>query len=78
MNEITKQIIEVGKLIGKKVFIKHYVSGSYYNDTESSFTFTTDDFEFYAYNILNGKYELLSVKYRASFGRYYLVSFKDN
>ena len=77
MNEIAKQIIELGKLIGKKVFIKHYCNGSIYNDSETSFTFTTDDFEFYGYNILSGKFELLSVKYRASFGRYYLVSFKD-
>ena len=34
MNEIAKQIIEVGKLIGKKVFVKRYdsLNGLYYND----------------------------------------------
>lgn len=79
MNEISKQIIEVGKLIGKKVFVKRYdkLNGVYYNDSEVATTFSVDDFEFYAYDILNGKISLLTIKYTAKFGKYHLVTFKD-
>lgn len=77
MNEIAKQIIELGKLIGKKVFVKHYCEGEFYNDNEVAETFTVDDFEYYAYDILCGKISLLVLKYKPKFGRYYLVTFKD-
>ena len=77
MNEIVYQIIELGKLIGKKVFVKHYADGSYYNDSDVPEIFTNEDFEFYAYDILNGEISLLTIRYTAKFGKYYLVTFKD-
>ena len=77
MNEIVYQTIELGKLIGKKVFVKHYADGSYYNDSDVPEIFTNEDFEFYAYDILNGEISLLTIRYTAKFGKYYLVTFKD-
>jgi hypothetical protein len=77
MNEIALQIIEIGKLIGKKVFVKHYHECTFYNDNEVPETFTVDDFDFYSYDILCGEIELMDIKYTAKFGRYYLVTFKD-
>ena len=77
--EINNQLIEIGKLIGKKVFVKRYdsLNGVYYNDNEVATTFSVDDFEFYASDILNGEISLLTIRYTAKFGRYYLVTFKD-
>ena len=79
MNEISKQIIEVGKLIGKKVFVKRYdsLNGVYYNDSETPELFTVDDFEYYAYDILNGEISLLTIRYSPKFEKYHLVTFKD-
>ena len=77
MNEISKQIIEIGKLIGKKVFIKHCVDGNYYTDTDRVIPFTIYDFEEYAYKILVGEIELIEINLREKFGVYYLVTFKD-
>ena len=78
MNEITNQIIEIGKLIGKRVSVKRYiVSDYYYNYYATDITFTTDDFEYYAYGILNGIIKLKDIGYSEKFGNYYLIIF-DN
>ena len=78
MNEIAKQIIQLGKLIGKKVFIKHYsFNGYYYNDSEYIEEFTVEDFENYAYDLLNQEIKILEIKYSKKFGSYYLITFKD-
>ena len=78
MKEIAKQIIEIGRLIGKRVFIKRYsYEGNYYNDSEYVEEFTIEDFENYAYDLLNQEIKLLEIKYTRKFGRYYLVTFKD-
>lgn len=78
MNEIAKQIIQLGKLIGKKVFIKHYsFNGTYYNDSDCVDIFTNEDFENYAYDLLNQEIKILEIKYTKKFGSYYLITFKD-
>ena len=78
MNEIAKQIIQLGKLIGKKVFIKHYsFNGYYYNDSDCVDIFTIYDFEEYVYKILNQEIKILEIKYSKKFGSYYLITFKD-
>ena len=77
MKEIAYQIIELGKLIGKKVFVKHYADGSYYNDSDVPEIFTNDDFEYYAYDLLNGEISLTTITYTPKFGKYYLVTFND-
>ena len=77
MNEITLQIIEIGKLIGKKVFVTLYCEGKFYNENEVAVSFTVDDFDFYSYKILGGKIELMDIKYINNFGKYHLVTFKQ-
>ena len=77
MNEIALQIIEIGKLIGKKVFIRHLSEGKFYNDNEVAEIFSIDDFEYYSYYILCGVIELIDNEYKPKFGKYYLVTFKD-
>ena len=77
MNEIALQIIEIGKLIGKKVFVKHYYEGTSFNDNEVAETFTVDDFGYYGYGILYGEIKLIDIKYTTEIGKYYLVTFKD-
>ena len=79
MNEIALQIIEIGKLIGKKVFVKRYDSdnGKIYKDNEVPQIFTENDFEYYAYSILAGVIELIDINYQPKFGKYFLVTFKD-
>ena len=79
MNEIAVQIIEIGKLIGKKVFVKRFdnVKGKFYNDNEAPQIFTECDFEYYGYSILCGGIELIDIDYKPQFGKYYLVTFND-
>ena len=78
MNEIAKQIIQLGRLIGKKVFIKHYsFNGNYYNDSDCVDVFTVEDFENYSYNLLHQDIKILEIKYTKKFGSYYLITFKD-
>ena len=79
VSEIELQVNDLKKLIGKKVFVKRYdsLNGVYYNDSEVATTFSVDDFEFYASDILNGEISLLTIRYTAKFGKYYLVTFKD-
>ena len=79
MNEISKQIIEIGKLIGKKVFIIQYVEdyNSYYGDRVKPVVFTIADFENYAYGLINGVIELLDIDYKTKFEKYYLVIFQQ-
>ena len=79
MNEISKKIIIIGKLIGKKVFVKRYVSEGYnfINDTEFPEIFTVKEFENYAYDLLNGKIELLDIIHTEKFGDYYLIVIQD-
>lgn len=77
MNEISKQIIELAKLIGKRVYVKRFNDyGYYYNDYVTADTFTIENFEKYAYDIVNKKYELVGITYKEKFGGYYLVTFK--
>lgn len=77
MNEIAKQIIELGRLIGKKVFIKYYdnINGRYYYDKGVSELFTIYDFEEYAYKILAEEYKIKEITQRVKVGNYYLVVF---
>ena len=77
MNEIALQIIEIGKLIGKKVFIRHLREGKFYNDNEVAEIFSIDDFEYYSYHILCGAIELIDIEYKPKLGKYHLVTFKD-
>lgn len=79
MNEIALQIIEIGKLIGKKVFVRRYDSDTrkYYDDNEVPATFTVDDFENYAYSIYSEVIELIDIVYKTKLGKYYLITFKD-
>ena len=79
MNEIALQIIELGKLIGKKVYVKHYVEeyNTYFSDSVDANVFTIADFEYYAYGLLYGEIELIDINYKPKFGKYYLVTFKD-
>lgn len=79
MNEIALQIIEVGKLIGKKVFVKRFDSdkGKFYDDNEVPQIFTECDFEYYGYSILCGAIELIDIDYKPKLGKYHLVTFKD-
>lgn len=79
MNEISKQIIELGKLIGKKVFVKHYIKeyDAYFSDSDVADVFTVDDFENYSYGVLDGKISLMDITYKTKFGKYYLIRFED-
>lgn len=78
MNEIAKQIIELGRLIGKRVFIKHYnFNCSYYNDNEKIEIFMVEDFESYSYGLLNQEIKLVEIRYTEKLDGYYLVIFKD-
>ena len=79
MNEIALQIIEIGKLIGKKILVKHYVSDGYNfsNDSEFPEIFTVEEYEKYGYDIINGKIVLLDIVYTEKFGDYYLLIFKN-
>lgn len=79
MNEIALQIIEVGKLIGKKVLVKRYDSDSnkVYYDNEVPQSFTECDFDYYGYNIIAETIELIDIEYQPKFGKYFLVTFKD-
>lgn len=78
MKEIAQQIIQLGRLIGKKVFIKHYsFNGNYYNDSDCVDVFTVEDFENYSYNLLYQEIKILDIKYTKKFGSYYLITFKD-
>lgn len=79
MNEIALQIIEVGKLIGKKVFVKRFDSDNrkLYDENEAPQIFTEYDFEYYGYGILCGTIKLMNIEYKPKFGKYHLVTFKD-
>ena len=77
MNEISKQIIELGKLIGKKVYVKRFNEfGYYYDDYVIGTTFKTENFEKYTNGIVDKKYKLVDISYREKFGGYYLVTFQ--
>lgn len=77
MNEISKQIIELGKLIGKKVFVKRYSSCGYYCSTDTTGIFTIEDFEYYSYRLIKGKIKLTDIIDSVNFGGYYLVIFNN-
>lgn len=73
MNEIALQIIEIGKLIGKKVFITQNIDGDLCDITETPMLFTLEDFDFYSRAILYQVVELNKIVYRDNSGGYYLV-----
>lgn len=76
MNEIVKQIIEIGNLINEKVLIKQYIDGICYNITDTAVVFTVEDFNYFAYAIYYQVIKLEKVIYSEKFG-YYLVVFNS-
>lgn len=76
MNEIVKQIIEIGNLINEKVLIKQYIDGIFYNINDTAIVFTVEDFDYFANAIYYQVIKLEKLIYSEKFG-YYLVVFNS-
>lgn len=76
MNEIVKQIIEIGNLINEKVLIKQYIDGICYNINDTAVVFTVEDFDYFANAIYYQVIKLEKLIYSEKFG-YYLAVFNS-